>query len=655
MCGIAGFLYNGITPEKSSLGQIAESMTNRLVHRGPDASGVWTDVERGVALGHRRLSIIDLSQAGAQPMASASGRYLLTYNGEIYNFPSLRRELEADDYPFAGHSDTEVLVAAIENWGVDKALKRINGMFAFAVWDRKECVLTLARDRVGKKPLYYGWCNGVFLFASELKAIRFHPEFDDALDYDALGRYIQYGWLAQPASIYRHIRKLPPASFIQIRKSNNPWSVTPQKYWAAGNIAISGVHTPYGGSYEQALNTVEGLLRESVDERMVADVDLGALLSGGIDSSLIVSLMQLNSDRPVRTYSIGFWEPKYNEAEYAAQIANHVGTRHRELYVTPEQCLSVVEQIPRIYDEPFADISQIPTYLVSKLAREEVKVVLSGDGGDELFAGYTRYFECLKRWQWMHHMPSGVRAALGSIFTNIGQSSWDLFKPHNIESDAKISKWRRQGGKLQRHACYWNANSPQELIANTFTHGIDGRLFVRGNRHPQALFSDQQQCAEISDPLHAMMYYDFSEYLTDDIMVKVDRASMAVGLEVRSPLLDQRLIEFAWSLPNDFLMDEHGGKRILKDILKRHIPQALFDRPKRGFSVPIADWLRGPLRTWAEDLLSRTTLVQQGIFYPDAVRQVWEQHLCRWRNHTNLLWAILMFQTWWFKSKNDGD
>ncbi len=579
-------------------------------------------------------------------MVSASGRYVITYNGEIYNYRALRRELEISGYPFRGHSDTEVLLAAVEHWGFERALHRISGMFALAVWDRKGRVLILARDRVGKKPLYYGWCNNTLLFASELKALRCHPDFDNTLDHSALAQYIQYGWLAQPASVFRNVRKLPQGSFIRISMDDRPWSPKPRRYWSAKDVMQKRRRALFSGSYEEALERLEDILVASVHDRMVADVDLGALLSGGVDSSLVVALMRQSGSRPGATFSIGFWEPKYNEAEYAAQVARHLGTRHHELYVTPEQSLDIIGRLPQIYDEPFADISQIPTYLVSELARSEVKVVLSGDGGDELFAGYTRYFECLRRWRRSSRLPLKARHILGAAIDSLGRYSWELCKPLDYSHERKLPKWRRLGSKLQRHACDWHVEHPQQLIANTFTHGLYGCQMIRGAGHQDTLLGDSSQWVEGVDPLHAMMHYDFGSYLADDILVKVDRASMAVGLEVRCPLLDSRLIEFAWSLPNHYLVDDRGGKRILKDVLRRHVPQTLIDRPKRGFSVPVADWLRGSLRPWAEDLLDISTLQRQGIFNAGSVHRLWRQHLCRWRNHTNQLWAILMFQAW---------
>ncbi|MDH3900876.1 MAG: asparagine synthase (glutamine-hydrolyzing), partial [Gammaproteobacteria bacterium] len=429
MCGITGFLHH--TPDPES---VINRMTASLQHRGPDAGGVWRDEDAGIALGHRRLSIIDLSPAGSQPMISGSGRYVLCYNGEIYNFTALRPELEKSGYRFRGHSDTEVLLAAIEDWGIHGALERISGMFAFALWDRSERTVTLARDRVGKKPLYYGWCDKIFLFGSELKAINRHPGFDNTISRSALGELIQFGWIPEPLSIYASIRKLPPGCLITINTDTTPWSSEPEHYWRANVNCMNARSDGFTGSYENAANQLDTLLREAVGRRMIADVELGALLSGGIDSTTVVAMMQQQADRAVKTFSIGFTDPKFNEAEHAAAIARHLGTDHHELYVTPEQCLDVIDRLPEIYDEPFADISQVPTLLVSQLAREQVKVVLSGDGGDELFAGYTHYFEALQQWQYLQRTPILLRKLARRIARQYERSSWQLFRGSAGES-----------------------------------------------------------------------------------------------------------------------------------------------------------------------------------------------------------------------------
>ena len=646
MCGITGFLYCSKRFDASGLSQNIEVMANRLRHRGPDAGGAWTDSSCGVALGHRRLSIIDLSEAGAQPMCSASGRYVLAYNGEIYNFSNVRQTLVSAGYPFRGHSDTEVLLAAIEQWGLQAALELFHGMFAFALWDREQKELSLVRDRVGKKPLYYGWSGNVFLFGSELKAIRAHPQFDDVIDTGALGCFIQYGWISEPLSIYRDIRKLPPGACISLKADSRPWAPPVRQYWAANRVMEAARKTLYKGSFEKASDQLDSLLTDAVTERMVADVDLGALLSGGVDSSTMVAMMQRNSERPVKTFCIGFDEKKYNEAEYASAIAKYLGTEHHELYVTPAECLDVVSRLPEIYDEPFGDISQVPTFVVAQMARQHVKVVLSGDGGDETFSGYKHYSEGLKQWRRLSRVPYGLRAAAADGLVSIGDLSWRLFRPSNPVAGQKIPGWRRIGSKFQRRTRGWRSTMPQEVLANHFSRTHRPWSFVKGSKCGESNMSDPDNWVQGVDTLSAMLHYDYTGYMVGDILVKVDRATMAVGLEVRCPILDTRVSEFAWTLPNSYLMDQKGGKRILRNVLERYVPGKFTDRPKRGFGVPIDDWLKGPLREWAEELISVRMLRETGYLEPEAVRRLWEQHLCGWRNHSNILWSILMFQAW---------
>lgn len=646
MCGITGFLQCEQRPDTAELTRIVDDMAIRLQHRGPDAGGAWSDGETGIALGHRRLSIIDLSAAGAQPMISASGRYVIAYNGEIYGSGPLRDELAAGGYPFAGHSDTEVLLAAIERWGLAQALERVNGMFAFAVWDRQKRELSLARDRVGKKPLYYGWCGNSFLFASELKALRAHPDFEPAIDRDALAHLVRYGWISEPLSIYRHARKLQPGTHLTVAADTPPWTAPTVPYWSAKDGIQAAKRNLYAGSFEQACDDLDTLLTTCVIERMVADVDLGALLSGGIDSSTVVGMMQRHSNRPVRTFSIGFKEKKYNEATYAAAIADYLGTAHEELYVTPTECLDVVGKLPAIYDEPFADISQIPTYLVSAMAREHVTVALTGDGGDETFGGYKHYAEGLAQWQRLRGIPLPLRRAAASGLTGLSEAAWKILGPSNPSAGKKLPGWRRAAGKLPRRTRYWPAASPQDLLSRHFTQLARPGNLVPGGHCGLSNMTNTKAWANGIDPLPSMLQFDYSGYMVGDILVKVDRASMAVSLEARSPILDTRITEFAWTLPDEFLMDAKGGKRILREVLQRYVPTKYTDRPKRGFGVPIDDWMRGPLRDWVEDLISAESLRDTGYFDPAGVHQLWHQHLCNWRNHSNVLWAVLMFQAW---------
>lgn len=645
MCGITGFIqYQGGT--RDELAFRCQAMADTIAHRGPDASGVWVDASFPLALGHRRLSIIDLSAAGAQPMQSASGRYVLAFNGEIYNFPRLRREDGIANYPFRGHSDTEVILAAVQHLGVEQAIGKLEGMFALALWDTVERCLWLARDRVGKKPLYYGWCGDSFLFGSELKALRKHPDFERDLDRDALGQYMQYGWVSQPHSIYRKVRKLPPGSLLRITADSKPWAALPTEFWSARAVAEHGEQHPFTGSYDDAIAQLDLVLQQAVGDRMVADVELGALLSGGIDSSMIVALMQKLSDRPVKTFSIGFWEEKYNEAEFASAVARHLKTDHHEMYVTPDQALDVVEHLPHIYDEPFADSSQIPTYLVCKLAREQLKVVLTGDGGDEQMAGYRRYRNCLSHWRDVQRIPQGARSVVRPVASALGTGSW-AWASRYAHQGQEVPRWTRKLGKISQRSCNWEANSPQEILANKFNKCLAVDQFV-----PQAAISptpltDPAYWANVRNPLLSMLHYDYIGYLPDDILVKVDRASMAVGLEARAPLLDQRVLALAWSLPTEYLFDGRTGKRVLRDLLTRYVPRDLIDRPKRGFSVPIKEWLVGPLRDWVEALISEDALHAQGIFDVKSIRDAWHQHLYGWANHSELMWSVLMFQAWW--------
>ena len=649
MCGIAGVLYSKPMLNDGEFSSLMRAMGDVLRHRGPDDHGEWVDVDAGIGFAHRRLSIIDLSPAGHQPMVSRNNRYVICFNGEIYNFREIRASLEKSGISFKGHSDTETLLESIAHVGLDKTLDLINGMFAFALWDKETRKLTLARDRIGKKPLYYGWCNDIFLFGSELKALKQHPEFDDEIDRSALGQFIQYSWLNGPASIYSRIKKLTPGSYIEITQSSNMAQIQPKVYWSSINKAKEAQSNLYPGSYDDSVDELDGLLNSAVRKRMIADVDLGALLSGGIDSSLVVSMMQANSLEKIKTFSIGFYEETHNEAEHAKKIANYLGTEHEELYVTPQDCMDVIPKLPSIYDEPFADVSQIPTYLVSKLASQKVKVVLSGDGGDELFAGYTRYFRCIEHWKKHENIPVALRPFISNSMDTTANLLWHLFGKVKVEQGVK--GWRRLGAKLEKRARRMYASTSLELFVRMMTRCMNANDIVIGSLKSDTLLSSKKDWPNFQDQILNMMLIDTNCYLPDDILVKVDRASMATSLEARSPILDKDIAEFSWRLPTSSRVSDRGGKKILKDVLAKYIPQTMTDRKKMGFGVPIGSWLREPLRDWVEDMIHPDMLKEHGCFNHLVVRKIWDQHLSGWRNHNDLLWSILMFQLWFAENK----
>ena len=649
MCGIAGVLYSKPKLNNDEFSSLVKAMGDTLVHRGPDDSGVWVNAPIGIGLAHRRLSIIDLSPQGHQPMTSSNERYVIVFNGEIYNYKEIRGSLEKGGVRFKGHSDTETLLESIATYGLEKTLADINGMFAFVLWDKEENSLILARDRLGKKPLYYGACNGVFLFGSELKALKKHPDFDDEIDRAALGQFIQFSWLNGPASIYKSIKKLTPGSYLKINKSLDAESMQPIIYWSALESARQGQSNLYAGSYAEATNHLEKLVANSVGRRMIADVELGALLSGGIDSSLVVSMMQAQSTRKVKTFSIGFHEATHNEAIHAKKIAEYLETDHSELYVTPQECMDVIPRLPDMYDEPFGDVSQIPAHLVSKLANKQVKVVLSGDGGDELFAGYTRYFRCMQHWKKHENIPLFMRPAIGVAMDVAAKSSWSLLA--NTETQEGVAGWRRLGAKLEKRARRIGAKSSLELFVRMMMRYKNIGELVKMSETSQTVLSNKEIWPKHNDPILNMMLMDTLCYLPDDILVKVDRASMATSLEARCPLLDKEIVEFAWRLPHAMKVNQSGGKRILKDVLGKYLPTELTDRKKMGFGVPIGKWLRGPLRGWGEDLLNIEKMKQQGYLNEVVVQRLWKQHQSGWRNHNDILWSILMFQSW-FESNN---
>jgi asparagine synthase (glutamine-hydrolysing) len=648
MCGFTGFLHAAPTASAESLAVIARSMADTLTHRGPDDSGTWVDAAAGVAFGHRRLSIIDLSRHGHQPMTSHSGRYVIAYNGELYNFQDVRRELEGRGHGFAGHSDTEVLLSAVDQWGLENALQRFVGMFAFSLWDRRERQLHLVRDRIGEKPLYYGWQNGVFLFGSELKALRSHPCWRAEIDREALTLYLRFGYVPAPHSIFAGIHKLPPGTVLTIADANTHSYPEPEPYWSLRESAAAASHDHFMGDERQAVAELEELLRTAVGQQMIADVPLGAFLSGGIDSSTIVALMQAQSSQPVRTFTIGFHETGYDEAGHARAVARHLGTDHTELYVTPREAMEVVPLLPRMYDEPFADSSQIPTFLVSQLARQHVTVSLSGDGGDELFGGYTRYSVGPRLWRHVGILPQPVRRAAGSMLDLVGARRWNAVAARADRLFGSGTAPARLGEKVSKLAAVLRSSDggPGPLYKSLVSATRAPAELVVGGHEPATLIDGSGESPDVGGLAQTMMYLDALTYLPDDILAKVDRASMACSLESRAPFLDHRVVEFAWRLPLHMRVRAGASKWILRQVLYRHVPPRLVERPKSGFSIPIGGWLRGPLRDWAEALMSESRLRDEGFLHGAAVRRVWDEHQGGRYDWELVLWGVLMFQAW---------
>src|SRR5579885_173157 len=756
MCGIAGF-YNlgGLDGQAAAL---AERMARAIAHRGPDDFGVWPDQDAGIVLAHRRLSIIDLSPAGHQPMLSASGRYVVVFNGEIYNYQELRRELEAAPSPqppstevraglsregrgeeddrgqtsvplplegggvgervktflphttfsgqassegrgevesapspqppstelrtglsregrgeeddrgqtsvplplerggvgervkieWRGHSDTEVMLAAFETWGVRDALRKMRGMFAIALWDRMTRTLTLARDRLGEKPIYYGLANGVLLFASELKALRAHPAFNAAINRDALTLFLRHNYVPGPYTIYEGVCKLPPGCALSITTDDlrRGRLSPPQPYWRAREVCERGQRGLCSGDETDALRELERLLKDSIAGQMIADVPLGAFLSGGIDSSLVVALMQAQSSRPVKTFTIGFTEKDYDEAPYAKAVARHLGTEHTELYVTPQEARDVIPLLPSIYDEPFADSSQIPMYLVARMARRHVTVSLSGDGGDELFGGYNRYFWTMNLGPRWGGVPRPLRAAFAGSLTSLPAGAWNRIFSVLNRFLPRAWRYANPGDKLHKLAGILTMSNAEETYRELLSHWKSPAGVVRSAHEPPTLLTEKNQQPRFREFEHWMMALDLVSYLPDDILVKVDRAAMAVSLETRTPFLDHRVVEFAWRLPLSMKIRNGRGKWLLRQLLYKYVPRELVERPKMGFGVPIDSWLRGPLREWAETLLNAGRLASEGYFNPAPIRRKWEEHLSGRHNWAYLLWDVLMFQSW---------
>ena len=646
MCGISGFLEPSRRCGNQELQRTVLKMVNTLHHRGPDDVGAWADAETGIALGHRRLSIVDLSPEGHQPMRSVCGRYVISFNGEVYNFKELRRELEDLGYTFRGQSDTEVMLSCISQWGVLPSVRRFNGMFAYALWDRQERELHLVRDRLGEKPLYYGWIGKALVFGSELKALRAHPDFDGEVDRDALTLYFRHNQIPAPYSIYKGISKVLPGTIVSIARTDVGCSPKVTPYWSVQAAPERGLAEPFKGSETEAVDCLEELLKDTVKHRMVADVPLGAFLSGGIDSSMIVALMQAQRERPVQTFTIGFHETGYNEAEHAKAVARHLGTAHTELYITPEAAMAVIPKLPSLYDEPFADSSQIPTFLISELARRNVTVALSGDGGDELFGGYERYFTGLDIWNKVDWMPASARTALAHSLRMLSVPSWDSLFRIIDPVVPKLLRHRNPGDKLHKLAKIIMTGGAEGIYSLLGSHWTDPSSVVIGGSEPLTVLTDPSHRMDRLQLQERMMYWDMISYLPDDILVKVDRASMGVSLESRVPFLDHRVVEFAWQLPLSMKVRDRCGKWILRQLLNRYVPATLIDRPKMGFGVPIGTWLRGPLREWAEDLMSEKKMRDQGFLAADLIREKWNQQLAGTSNSQYELWDVLMFQAW---------
>ncbi len=645
MCGVSGFLDPAPNPRLSEFPMLATRMADTLVSRGPDDNGVWVDQAHGIGLAHRRLSVIDLSPSGRQPMLSSNGRFVLVYNGELYNFQELRADLEAHGHIFRGNSDSEVLLEACAAWGIKQTVRRCLGMFAFGLWDRQEHCLTLVRDRIGIKPLYWARFGQVFLFGSELKALRAHPCFETQLDRDMVIPFLRYNYIPAPHSIYRDVYKLEPGCILQVRSQHEP-HIT--RYWDLNHVVERGAEAPLqvdiGQTRDQlkklALDQLETLLSDAVQRRMVADVPVGAFLSGGIDSSTIVALMQQHSSRPIKTFTIGFQEAARDESPHAQQIARHLGTDHQTLVVEPSQAVDLLPRIPTWYDEPFADTSQVPTCFVSYLARQEVTVALSGDGGDELFAGYKRYLKAAQLWSRFSQVPPPLRAVLAQ--------ATGLLPPflENVQSLAPkpLSRLIKHTHQLTRALSLNTADLHDRQLWRRWED--PARIVIDADATGAQKSYLTHHTTPAVDIVSQMQFLDTLSYLPDNNLTKVDRASMGVSLEVRVPLLDHRIVEFTWTLPGHMKIRNGQGKWLLRQLLYKYVPRELVERPKQGFGVPLSAWLRGPLREWAEELLSEQALCQTGVFNPALVRRKWTEHIAGTSDWKRQLWNVLMFQAW---------
>lgn len=648
MAGITGLYDLDQTNSRDGLHAIAQKMAATIAHRGPDGNGLWQDPDVPLVLAHRRLSVIDLSTDGAQPMASPNGRYQITFNGEIYNFQSLRKELESEGANFSGRSDTEILLGAFEVWGINRALQRVNGMFSFALWDREKRQLHLVRDRMGKKPLYIGWAGKSFVFGSELKALRAHPDFKPVVNRNALALYMRFGSVPAPHTIYDGVWQMPPGTRLtlvfDLLSSGDDLAHDCIPYWNPPRVVEEACHNPLRGSDLELANQFEDLLRDCVRDRMGSDVPLGAFLSGGIDSSAIVALMQAQSSQRVKTFCIGFNEKGYDDAAAAQAVSRHLGTEHHEMFAGPQQAQDIIPLLPDMYDEPFADIAQIPTYMLSKFARQDITVALSGDGGDEMLGGYARHHAIPSLWNRVGWWPQPVRNFVARRIHGVSLEAWD-----------KIGRAQQPqfGARLYKVADLLQLKTMEDIYLHVMSRWTNPTEIVKNSREPLLALHDPSMLPRDLTFAERMMYGDVLMHLPNDVLVKTDRASMSVGLEIRNPLLDHRLFEFCWRMPADARIRQGQGKWLLRQVLARHVPDHLFNRTSTGHNgPPIGDWLRGPLQDWAHELLRPLRLEQDGYFNPAPITAAWQDHLDGKGNHAHRLWTVLMFQAWadkWMK------
>jgi asparagine synthase (glutamine-hydrolysing) len=638
MCGIAGFIGAASNKAGGDIGAIAEAMAASIAYRGPDDQGIWTDGETETALVHRRLSIIDLSAAGHQPMISANERYVISYNGEVYSFQPIAAELAARGHNFRGHSDTEAILESFAVNGIEATLKRMIGMFAIALWDRRDRTLTLMRDRLGIKPLYWAKFGNTFMFGSELKALRAHPGWTPRIDQSAVAAFMRHNYIPAPRTIYEGVHKLEPGTVLTL-----PWRGEPtiSRFWDARSVARTGSRNLAEGSDEELIEQLESLLKDAVSRRMIADVPLGAFLSGGVDSSTVVALMQAAKSGTVKSFSIGFDIEGYNEAHHAAAVARHLQTDHTELTVTAKEALDVIPRLPDFYDEPFADSSQIPTYLVSAMTRKHVTVALSGDGGDELFAGYNRYQLTQRFWRSLSLMPQPLRKGAAAALTAVRPDRWTQL----LSALPRRLRPPQAGDKVHKAASVLRLGSADAVYRRLVSHWEPSEIMPQV-AEPHGILDDASVAKDFPDLLSRMQFLDLVTYLPDDILTKVDRASMAVALEARVPLIDHRVVEFAWRLPDHVKVRNGTTKWILRQVLYRHVPPELIERPKMGFGIPLGEWLRGPLRDWAESLLGEQRLREGGLLDAGVVRRYWQDHLDGRRNWQYLLWDVLMLEAW---------